>query len=65
MDEDLHWIGKPWRRVELLTHRHYWKGEQVDADRTLSFHIGFRKLGLGFTFTVIKASVLEYSEEPQ
>jgi hypothetical protein len=62
--EETRWIGKPWRRVELLVTRSFWKGEQVDVSRDLSFHVGFRRLGLGFTFSITKQSHLDYSEEP-
>lgn len=63
--EERRWIGKPWRRIELLRHRSFYKGEEVECARDLSFHFGFRRLGLGFTFTVIKANYLDYSEEEQ
>jgi hypothetical protein len=61
--EERRWIGKPWRRVELLTNRTFWKGEEIDTARDLTFHVGSRQLGLAFTFTVTKHSVLDYSDE--
>lgn len=62
--EELRWLGKPWRRIELMTNRFFWKGEQTEVTRDLTLHIGFRRLGLGFTFSVMKASVLDYGDEP-
>lgn len=63
--EEIRWIGKPWRRVELLTNRFFWKGEQVDVTRDLTFHAGLRRLGLAFTFTVIRTASFDYTDEPQ
>lgn len=62
--EERRWVGKPWRRIELLTNRYFWKGTEHDRSRDLTFHFGFRRLGLGFTFIVSTASRLDYSEEP-
>jgi hypothetical protein len=62
--EQQRWIGKPWRRINLLTNRTYWKGEQVDVTRDLSFHIGFRRLGLFLTFSVARQVGFDYSDEP-
>jgi len=60
--EEQAWIGKPWRRVELLTHRHFWQGEQIEVDRTLTLHLG-RKRG-GFSVTLILSrDHYDYSEE--
>jgi hypothetical protein len=63
--EEIRWIGKPWRRVELLTHRTFWKGEEIDTTRDLSFHLGLRRLGFGVTLSFAKATVLDYGEERQ
>lgn len=63
--EDSRWIGKPWRRVELLTTRYFYKNSPVDVDRDLTVHVGFRRLGIGFTFIASKASYIDYSEERQ
>ena len=63
--EERRWVGKPWRRIELLTNRHFYKGEEVETTRDLSFHIGLRRLGVGITFAVVRANVLDYSEEDQ
>lgn len=62
--EIAHWIGKPWRRVELLIHRFFYKGEMVDRTWDLTFHLGLRRLGVGFTFSVIRSRSLDYSDEP-
>ena len=61
--EERRWIGKPWRRIELLTTRTYWKGDEIDTARDLSIHFGLRRLGLAFTFSVCRQSVLDYSDE--
>lgn len=61
--ETLRWVGKPWRRIELLTHRHFYKGEQVGQDRDLTLHLGLCKFGLCVTVTLGKHDVLDYSEE--
>ena len=61
--EEIRWIGKPWRRVELLTNRVFDKGEQIDVTRDLTFHIGFRRLGIGLTFSIVRASYLSYDED--
>ena len=63
--EQIRWIGKPWRRVELLTQRVFYRGEEIDRTRTLSIHFGLRRLGFGITISLVKASVLDYSEERQ
>lgn len=34
MIEETAWIGKPWRRIELLTHRFFWKGDEAAEDVT-------------------------------
>lgn len=61
--ETSHWTGKPWRRLELLTQRTFYKGEQVDVGRDLTLHFGLRRIGLAFTLSIAKQSVLDYSEE--
>jgi len=61
--ETSRWIGKPWRRIELLTVRDFWKGEEVGRSRALTIHFGLRRLGLGFTLILMKADVLDYSDE--
>jgi hypothetical protein len=63
--EEISWIGKPWRRVTLLTHRYFWREEQFDVERDLSFHLGLRRFGLFFTFTIAHQSGYDYSDEPQ
>jgi hypothetical protein len=60
--EEIRWIGKPWRRIELLTQRHYWKGEQTEVNRTLSFHLGRRGGGFNATLT-LSHDHYDYSEE--
>lgn len=61
--ETRRWIGKPWRRIELLTHRHFYKGEQVGQNRDLTLHLGSRRLGLSVTLIFGKHDVLDYSDE--
>jgi len=61
--ETTRWIGKPWRRIELLTNRHFYKGEQVGQDRDLTLHLGLRRLGLSVTLIFGKHDVLDYSDE--
>lgn len=61
--EERRWIGKPWRRVELLTNRHFWKGEECSLTRDLTLHLGLRRLGFGLTVSFHRADVLDYSEE--
>jgi hypothetical protein len=61
--QTLRWIGKPWRRIELLTHRHFYKGEQVGRGRDLSLHLGLHRFGLCVTLIFGKHDVLDYSDE--
>jgi len=63
--EEQTWIGKPWRRITLLTQRTFYKGDEVDVVRDLTFHLGLRRIGLAFTLTITRQTVLDYSEEPQ
>ena len=63
--EEVRLIGKPWRRVELLRNRYFYKGEQVEVTRDLTAHVGFRRLGIGFTFSIVQASYLDYGDERQ
>lgn len=60
--EHLRWVGKPWRRIELLTHRHYWNGEQTEVDRTLTMHLGRKRGGLSATLA-LSLDGYDYSEE--
>lgn len=62
--EETRWIGKPWRRIELLTRRHFYKGEQVDVGRDLTVHVGSRRLGFGVTLIVMRQRGFDYSDEP-
>ncbi len=64
MLEQTRWIGKPWRRIELLRRRHFYKGECVDEGFDLTVHVGSRRLGLGFTLILMRQTVLDYSDEP-
>jgi hypothetical protein len=61
--EHLAWVGKPWRRVELLTHRDFYGGREVDRDTACTVHVGLRRLGLHATLTVGRQTVLDYSDE--
>lgn len=64
--ESVRWIGKPWRRVESVVNRTYWKGECVNTDRTLSLHVGSRRLGVGVTLMLLRSpGMCGYSEEKQ
>lgn len=63
--EERRWIGKPWRRLELMTNRTFWRGEEVDGSRSrdMSVHIGLRRLGIGLTLAVTKAPCLDYDDD--
>jgi hypothetical protein len=58
------WIGKPWRRVELLVHDIYFRGARVDRSYDLSVHLGILRLGLGGELRVFYAAGFDYSDEP-
>src|SRR5437763_1573026 len=62
MREETRWIGKPWRRIELLRHRYFYKGENFTTERTLSIHLGSRRLGLFLTLILVRAPGYDYSE---
>lgn len=62
--EEVRWIGKPWRRIELVTHRYIYKGKQHDVTRDLTFHFGLRRLGFGITLSFVKSGYLDYGDEP-
>jgi hypothetical protein len=61
--EESRWIGKPWRRIELLTQRQFYRGEEVGRDRDVTVHLGLRRLGLSLTLILGKHDVLDYSDE--
>lgn len=63
--EDVRWIGKPWRRLELFINRHYWKGELVERSWTASLTVGLRRLGWTLQFSLTRDRVQDYSEERQ
>ena len=62
--EEIRWIGKPWRRIELLTNRYFYKGEQIEAIRDLTFHIGSRRLGVFATVILSRNRGFAYEDEP-
>lgn len=62
MVEEMAWVGKPWRRIELLTHRFFWKGEETERSRTLTFHLGQRHGGFNITLILARGHY-DYSEE--
>jgi len=64
LEEEIRWVGKPWRRIERVIHRHWWKGEVTEEDRSYSLHIGLRRLGLFLSLEWGRATVLDYSDEP-
>lgn len=61
--EETRWIGKPWRRLESLATRTFHEGECIDVSRHWSAHLGIRRFGVAFTFSVTRQSVLDYSKE--
>lgn len=63
MREESRWVGKPWRRIELLTRRHFWKGEQCAVERDLTLHLGSRKFGLFVTLILSRQPGYDYSED--
>lgn len=65
MEERQSWIGKPWRRLELLVHRHHWRGEVETTDWTFSVNIGSRRLGLNLNVSLTRDACMDYSEETQ
>lgn len=62
--EEERWVGKPWRRIALLTLRHFYQGEECDRSRDLTFHVGLRRLGFAVTLSLGKHTVLDYTDEP-
>jgi hypothetical protein len=63
LEESASWIGKPWRRIELLTRRYFYLGEEVERERDLTFHFGSWRLGFGITLILSKGRH-DYSDEP-
>lgn len=61
--ESIHWIGKPWRRIELLVNDFWWKGERTERTWDLTFHLGFRRLGFFLHWTIARSRGYDYSEE--
>lgn len=61
--ERIWWIGKPWRRIELLVTDHIWKREIDRESRSwsLDLHFGFR--GWGVTWSLIHSPGYGYEEE--
>lgn len=62
--ETSRWIGKPWRRIELVVTDFYWKGERADRTWDLSFSVGFRRLGFFFHWSIARSVGFDYSDEP-
>lgn len=62
MREETRWIGKPWRRIELLTQRHFWRGEQTEVNRRLTLHLGRKRGGFSVTL-VLSRDHYDYFEE--
>ncbi len=58
------WVGKPWRRIEVVTRTYTWKGETEVTDRTVQLHLGSRRLGLAMTL-ILSRTQYDYSEEQQ
>lgn len=61
--ETIRWIGKPWRRIELQVDDFYWKGERSERTWSLSIHVGFRRLGIFFHWSISRSAGYDYSEE--
>jgi hypothetical protein len=64
LQEDIRWIGKPWRRLELLNHRYYYRGECIETTWTASASLGLRRLGWHLHFALTRDRDQNYSEEP-
>jgi hypothetical protein len=60
--EEICWVGKPWRRVELLTQRYFWNGVETEVNRTLTVHLGWPRFGLSVSLTLSRDHY-DYSEE--
>lgn len=58
------WIGKPWRRIELLSNEYWHKGEMVERTWDLSFSIGLRRIGVFFHWNISRSRGFDYSDEP-
>lgn len=63
-EEDTRWIGKPWRRLELLVQRSFYKGECVDTTWTASASLGLRRLGWHLHVALTRSVGMDYSDEP-
>ena len=62
-EEAATWIGKPWRRLELLRTRTFYKGKCVDTQRTWSLNLGSVRLGLHLNVSLTRAVGADYSDE--
>lgn len=58
------WIGKPWRRAEVMLTDSYYRGERVDRVTDVSLHIGSRRLGIHATIMLGHQTAMDYSESP-
>ena len=55
------WIGKPWRRLEVLRQDHLYKGEVTSTTWDVTLHVAlFRRIA--FTFSLLRDSWIDYSE---
>lgn len=63
MYEKLYWVGKPWRRLEIIVHDLVWKGEIDKQARTwnLDLHLGFRDWGM--TWSLFHSPGADYSDD--
>lgn len=61
--ETTYWIGKPWRRLELLIQRVFWKDECIDTTWTASATLGLRRLGWHFHGSLTRQLGADYSDE--
>lgn len=58
------WIGKPWRRVELLRIDSFYRDELVDSQYVLSVSLGSSRLGWHVHGALTRAVGMDYSDEP-
>lgn len=58
------WVGKPWRRVEMLVLDSYFNGERSCREFTVSVGLGSRRFGWHMAGSLTRAPGFDYSDEP-
>lgn len=61
--ETSRWIGKPWRRVELVVQDYLHDGERYARDWWVTLSVGSIRLGWHFHATLTRSPGFDYSDE--